>query len=114
MKGIWFRLFSTTLLSLALSGAAGSLASAHGWHRWHRHYDDRGHLNLFLGFNFGPPVYYPPPVYYAPPPRVIYVVPSRPSPECRRFQGEATIDASGQPFYGVACLRADGRWHIVN
>lgn len=95
--------------------------------------------NVFVGANFGypgyyyspypryhgyygppayyypPPVYYaPPPVYYAPPP--VYYAPTvsgtiSPS-NCRVFRGDASIDASGQPFYGTACLLADGRWHI--
>ncbi|MBM3486663.1 MAG: hypothetical protein FJX67_08525 [Alphaproteobacteria bacterium] len=56
-----------------------------------------------------PRAYYPPPIYVAPPPpRVVY------REQCREFRGDATIDASGNPFHGVACLRADGLWHIVN
>jgi len=26
---------------------------------------------------------------------------------------DGTNDDTGQPFYGIACLQADGRWHIV-
>lgn len=89
--------------------------------------------HVFLGFGFGvpaygyyppPPVYYaPPPVYYAPPPPVVVYTPPAPvyaapaptptvSENCRTYNGNATIDASGQPFYGTACLGPDGRWHI--
>lgn len=83
-----------------------------------------------------PPVYYAPrPVYYAPPPAVyyapgpvyystydaffnrpVYTPPrARPAPRvnCRRFSGDGIDDDTGRPFYGVACLRGDGRWHIV-
>lgn len=74
-----------------------------------------------------PPVYYPPPpVYYAPPPPpvVIYQQPQpvyaapppapapAPASNCRTYNGDATIDASGKPFYGTACQGPDGRWHI--
>lgn len=90
--------------------------------------------HVFLGFNFGypaygygyypPPYYYypPPPVYYAPPPVVYYQPPepvyagptyAAPAQNCRTFNGDATIDASGQPFYGTACLGSDGQWHIT-
>ena len=73
------------------------------------------------------PVYYtPPPVYYAPEPvyyssystydaffdRPVYTEP-RPRVNCRRFSGDGIDDDTGQPFYGVACMQADGRWHIV-
>lgn len=65
-----------------------------------------------------PPVYYaPPPVYYAPPAYVepTYAAPvTVQAPECRTYHGDATIDASGRPFYGTACLGTDGRWHIVH
>lgn len=104
-------LFFAIALALALPGVAQA----------------RSHV--FLGFNFGapayyypPPVYYaPPPVYYAPPPPVVIYQPPAPvyaapaptvSSNCRTFNGDATIDASGQPFYGTACLESDGRWHI--
>ena len=92
------------------------------------------HSHVFLGFNFGYPAYpayYPPPVYYAPPPVVyappppvvvytppppVYAVPApAPAPtasNCRTYNGDATIDASGRPFYGTACQGPDGRWHI--
>lgn len=97
---------------------------------------------VFVGVGIGvpaypayypPPVYYPPPpVYYAPPPvvytppPVVYTpppatytyTPPAPNPAptvsetCRTYNGNATIDASGKPFYGTACLGPDGRWHI--
>src|SRR5579872_905384 len=80
---------------------------------------------VFLGFNFGvpayayypPPVYYAPPAYYYPPPTAYYappaVVAAPSAPSCRTFNGDASIDENGQPFYGTACLQSDGRWHIV-
>lgn len=81
-------------------------------------------LSLFFPLYLGPPAYYPPPppVYYYPPSRPVYyappapayVTPAPPSSNCREFRGDATIDANGGPFYGTACLGADGRWHIVN
>ncbi|MBM3597331.1 MAG: hypothetical protein FJX35_03905 [Alphaproteobacteria bacterium] len=80
-----------------------------------------------------PPVYYypPPPAYYYPPPPVIYAPPPivmpppavapppvvTPAPSvvpgtCREFQGNATIGGSNEPFYGTACLGADGQWRV--
>ena len=84
----------------------------------------RSHTRVFLGFGaffgppayyYGPPAYYAPPVYYYPPP-VYYVPPpvQLVRPYCREYRGDAIVDASGQPFYGTACLQPDGRWHIVN
>lgn len=115
MKAKWSLMLLGAVLGLALVGAAAPPASADGWrrHHHHHHFRHRGHTSLSLGFHFGPPAYYyPPPVYYAPPPRVVYVEP-RPAPICRRFRGDATVDASGRPFYGTACLGGDGRWRIV-
>lgn len=95
-----------------------------------------------LGFPFfpfyGPAYYYPPPAYpyyyppsyYYPPQQGYYapdayaqsapqsapaetVSPSTSSRNCRTFHGDATIDASGQPFHGRACLESDGRWHVI-
>ena len=75
--------------------------------------------HVFLGFNFGVPAYYPPPVVIYQPPAPVYTyAPPAPapaptvSPTCRTYNGDATIDASGRPFYGTACLGPDGRWHI--
>ncbi len=108
--------FLKVLTMLLLVGAAAfpAAAEAHG----------HGGTRVFLGFNFGypayPAYYYPPPVYYVPPPPVVYYYPpppvyyQAPAPSnCRTYRGDATIDSSGQPFYGTACLGADGRWHIV-
>jgi hypothetical protein len=86
------------------------------------------HSRFFFGFGFPlffpayydypphyyyppPAYYYPPPVYYAPAPAA-YVAPA-PTVNCRRFQGDGTDDDTGQPFFGIACMQADGRWHIV-
>ena len=99
--------------------------------------DARTHVTLGVGFFFpvplyvAPPVvYYPPPAYYYPPPAYyypappVYVVPRAPAygyappprrtaKTCRTYRGDATIDATGDAFFGTACLEADGRWHIV-
>jgi hypothetical protein len=102
-------------LVVALAVAAVSVpavASAHG------------HSRVFVGVGFGGyygppayypyPAYYPAPAYYYPPPA--YISPAPPAPYsssyCRQFNGDATIDASGGPFYGTACLGGDGKWHI--
>jgi hypothetical protein len=89
---------------------------------YHHHY--RGHRH---GGHWGPRyrssvMIYPAPVYY-PPPRPVYypAYPVYPAPvpvvqatqQCMQYNGDATIDGSGQPFYGRACLFTDGRWHIV-
>jgi hypothetical protein len=83
----------------------------------HEHGD---HARFFFGFDAFPPYYpyyYPPPAYYYPPPAYyappVYAAPA-PAQNCRQFNGDASMDASGAPFYGTACLQADGRWHIVN
>ena len=88
----------------------------------------RDHGHVFFGFRgfwpaypyYGYPfAYYPPydypPYYYPPPAAYYYPPPAYPAPatNCRRFNGDASIDASGAPFYGTACLQADGRWHIA-
>lgn len=93
----------------------------------------------FFPFYFGspyyyPPAYYPPPYYYPPqqgyyPPQQGYApdayaqnapqsapsetVSPSPSKNCRTYRGDATIDSTGRPFYGRACLESDGRWHVV-
>ena len=72
-------------------------------------------------YYYPPPAVYSPPVVYAPPP-VVYTAPAvtpvaAPPPQtgnCREYRGDAIIDGKSQPFYGTACLRPDGRWHIVN
>jgi hypothetical protein len=108
------------LAGLTVIGAAmvatGGPAAAHS------------HSRFVFGFNLGPPCcywgppryyapayYYPPPVAYVPPPPVYYAPPPPPAgPVCRDYHGDATIDGQGTPFYGRACLEADGRWHIVS
>lgn len=89
------------------------------------------HTRVFLGFGFGPYLpfydpyyyypppyaYYPPPVYYAPSYAPVYytapVAQAAPSVNCLRFDGDATNDQTGEPFYGLACVQSDGKWHIV-
>ena len=71
-------------------------------------------------FVYSSPVYaaplYPAPIY-APPPVTYYpsysAAPVAPTSQCTTFNGDATIDGSGTPFYGRACVFTDGRWHIV-
>ena len=89
---------------------------------------------VFIGFGFPFPFFYPAPYYYPPayyyPPPAYYYPPAAPAPaavapttaapaagttarNCKTFRGNATMDGSRQPFYGTACLEADGKWHIV-
>jgi hypothetical protein len=74
---------------------------------------------------YAPHYYVPPPVYYYPPPAVVYAPPPpivyTPAPppataqaNCHTYNGDATLDGRGTPFYGTACLQPDGKWHIVN
>jgi hypothetical protein len=97
------------------------------------------HSRVFVGLGFGPffvpgpyygyypwpyypPYYYAPPYGYYPPPYAYYPPPPaafRPpapgaSSHCREYRGDAIIDGANQPFYGTACLQADGKWHIVD
>lgn len=135
MSSTRLRLFPIVLLGTVLAGAASlpTPAAAGGWESRHRSYHGHGHFgfrhhdfrhrgyrhhrrsSVVLGLNFLVPLdrpsYYDPPVYYRRPPRVVYV---DPPPVCRRFDGDATLDATGRRFFGTACLRPDGRWHIVN
>jgi hypothetical protein len=55
------------------------------------------------------PAPYPGPVYAQPAPAAIPVA----TQQCTQYNGDATVDGSGQPFYGRACLFTDGRWHII-
>jgi hypothetical protein len=109
--------FLVALLA-AIAFSAPAVAQHHG----------HGHSRVFFDFDIFPPYYpgyypgyYPPPAYYYPPPPPVYYAPPvyaapppAPAQNCRRFNGDASLDASGAPFYGTACLQADGRWHIVN
>ena len=115
------------------AGLAFSVPASADWHGGHggfhhggfRHDHFRG--GVFLGFGgFGPiwpyydPFFYPYPAYYGPPP-AYYPAPygasvpvtAAPQANCVRFNGDATNDQTGQPFYGTACMQADGKWHIV-
>ncbi len=91
---------------------------------------------FYWGPAYYPPAYYYPPPYYNYPPQQSYpqqqgyyapdayarsalqsapagAVSSSASKNCRTYRGDATIDSSGKPFYGRACLESDGRWHVV-
>lgn len=84
-------------------------------HKWKYDHEDNYRSNFFLGLNFwSPPPSYSAPAYYAPPPNVVYTAPPPPPPSCVQVNGGAIVDATGQPFYGIACLGGDGRWHIAN
>jgi hypothetical protein len=120
----FLRLLSALLLLGALSLPTAAFAHGHGGgHGFHGH----SHSHFFFGFGCcgGWPGYYPayspyyygyspypadPYAYSAPAPAVVYQAPAA---NCRQFNGDATIDASGQPFFGTACVGSDGRWHIV-
>lgn len=86
------------------------------YHRHHGHWGPRYRSGIVI---YPAPVYYPPPrpVYYHSYP--VYPAPAYVTPhpaltrQCTTYNGDATIDGSGQPFYGRACLGTDGRWHIV-
>ncbi|MSP51402.1 MAG: hypothetical protein EXQ91_03285 [Alphaproteobacteria bacterium] len=76
-----------------------------------RHPDHRN-CHLHPAYRYWQPVY---PAYYvvAPPVQVAPAYTITPT-TCRVFQGDAVIDQSQRPFFGRACLYADGRWHIVD
>lgn len=120
-------------LFVAALGAPTAPAAAHGFH----HGGGGFHSHFFFGFGccggFGPYypaydpyygyAYYPDPYAYPPPvpvptPGTVYQYQApayqAPASNCRQFNGNATVDASGQPFHGTACLESDGRWHITN
>ena len=125
------------------AGSAAAQHHGGGGHGGHGH-GGHGHSHVSFAFGFGgwggwpgygywyPPTYYYPPSYgyygypyYGYPPTA-YAAPQgygggtvapntqAPARECRNYNGDATIDANGTPFYGQACLEADGKWHIVN
>jgi hypothetical protein len=52
------------------------------------------------------------PIIVAPPPGA--TVTPAPQQTCREYQGDAIVNGTNQPFYGTACLEADGQWHIVS
>ena len=119
-------------LAALAAGLAFSVPASADWHGGHgdsHHGDfhhggfhhDHFHGRVFLGFGpFWPyydPFFYPYPAYYGPP---YYAAPYgapaatiSPQANCIQFNGDATNDQTGQPFYGTACMQADGKWHIV-
>ena len=139
----WIGAVAALVAAIALAGPAfaGSRTSVvigvgtvfgPGPYYHHRHY----HGHYYRPY-YRPPVvyYYPGSVYYYPPPAVVYAPPpaaypapppvvyaptsgAAPAPAqnayCREYRGDATIDGTNQPFYGTACLKTDGKWHIVN
>ena len=106
----------------------GGHGGGHGdWHGGFGH--DHFHGGVFFGggpfWPYYDPFFYPYPAYYGSPYGspyypyypAPYAAPAPPtiSPQanCVRFNGDATNDQTGQPFYGTACMQADGKWHIV-
>jgi hypothetical protein len=113
-------------LAALAAGSAFSVPASADWHGGHgdsHHggfHHDHFHGRVFLGFGpFWPyydPFFYPYPAYYgAPYYSAPYGAPATISPQanCIKFNGDATNDQTGQPFYGTACMQADGKWHIV-
>lgn len=94
------------------SFGVGVPAYHHHGHRWRGHHyrphHYRHHRHHYRPRYRSTVIFAPPPVYYVQPP------PPPPRETCARFNGNATVDGRGTPFHGVACLRADGRWHIVS
>lgn len=92
----------------SVSGGGPAHHRGYGYHGRGRNFHHRHWHRGYYGFR-STVILAPPPVYYvAPPP------PPPPPQTCARFHGNATVDGRGTPFYGVACLRGDGRWHIVS
>jgi hypothetical protein len=130
------RLLPALLLAMAVSLPAAAWANGHGGFHGGGHGGFHGGFRGHAFFGFGCcgfwPGYYPayspyyygypaypldPYAYSAPAPGAVYQAPAyqapAPAANCRRYNGDATIDASGQPFYGTACVGPDGRWHIT-
>lgn len=113
---------SRTYFSFSTTVGNGPGYYRHGYPSYRGYYGPRHYGPSYYGPSYyGPRVRYyyaPPPVIYAPPPAVVYAPPPPvvvvPQQTCQVFHGDAVIDASGRPFYGTACLRGDGRWHIIN
>ena len=123
ISGRAFGFLAAVAAGLALSAPANADSHGHGDFDHGGFHHDHFHGRVLLGFgSFGPfwpyydPFYYPYPAYYGPPYyRVPYGAPATISPQanCIQFNGDATNDQTGQPFYGTACMQADGKWHIV-
>lgn len=131
-RGRTYGFLAALTAGLALSAPAHADSRGHGggghggFHHGGFHHD-HFHGRVFLGFGgFGPfwpyydPYFYPYPAYYGPPPAYYPAPYGAPAPatvapqaNCIRFNGDATNDQTGQPFYGTACMQADGKWHIV-
>jgi hypothetical protein len=87
-------------------------------HRWHDGHWVHGYRGSRFGWWWviGPAWYlYEVPVYPYPDPDVPIVIWDEPqvADVCRTFNGDAIVNDTGEPFYGTACLQADGQWHIV-
>jgi len=102
---------------LALATTDGEPARAHG----HGHSHGGGHGHSHHGHHHHPllfgavPFYAPRPIYYYPADVTVTTtlnLSAQPG-ECRPFQGDAVVDATGEPFYGTACFGPDFRWHVA-
>ena len=106
---------------LAVLVALAPAASANGFHH--------GHSRFFFGFStfvpvFPYPVYpYYPPYYYPPPPAYGYPPAGYQTPlylgaevgqGCREYTAPVTVGGMVVQSYGIACLRPDGSWRILN
>jgi hypothetical protein len=130
----FLRLLPALLLVGAVSLPAAAFANGHGggFHGGGHGGHDHGHVHSHVFFGFGccggfwPGYYYPAyyPYYYGYPPYSAYpadpyaysapgAVYQAPAANCRQFNGDAIVDASGQPFFGTACVGSDGLWHVV-
>jgi len=126
----YFRTFG--FVAALAAGLALSVPANADWHGGHGgghggFHHDHFHGGVFFGVGpFWPyydPFFYPYPAYYGPPYYPYYPYPApyaapapitvAPQANCVRFNGDATNDQTGQPFYGTACMQADGKWHIV-
>ena len=101
---------------LAVALVDGEPARAHGHGHsgsGHSHHGHHHHHGAIIG---AVPFYGARPLYYYAPADVTVTTTLNLSPqpgECRLFQGDAFLDATGQPFYGTACFGPDFRWHVA-
>ena len=101
---------------LAVASIDGEPARAHGHghghsHSGHGHSHHHHHHPMIIG---AVPFYGPLPLYHPADITVTTTLDLSPQlGECRPFEGDATLDATGQPFYGTACFGPDLRWHVA-
>lgn len=116
-------LLRSLLVAVCVVGINSRVVLAHDHPHYHSYpYFGYGYHSYYAPYYW--PRYYSPPMYYYSAPAPVYV-PTSPvvvAPgntivyeysNCRLFSGDATVDYSGRPYYGRACLGNDGLWHIV-